>query len=100
MELSRDGNLEILVAFDDFEVVAGERLPHTIDMKMPDRDIDVRVRYREVDLNIDIGDDAFVVPCPEGTRVESLLCYDELPNNDRQRAPVKWAPETDESDGK
>ncbi len=101
MEVLREGALEVSIAFDDLRVVAGERLPHTIDMKMPSRDLDLRVRYREVDLNTDIADDAFVIPCPQGTRTQTLLCYEQLPDTQRVRPRVKWArPKQDGSHGK
>ncbi len=100
MEVLREGKLELSVAFEDFAVVAGERLAHTLEMKMPGREIDLRVRYRDVELNTDIADDAFVIPCPEGTRVDTLLCYDELPQKHRKRGPVKWSQTPDESNGK
>jgi len=94
-EVLRDGKLQVNLVFDDVAVVAGERLPHTIDMKMPSRNSDLRVRYRDVELNTEISDDAFAVPCPAGTRVETLLCYDERSATQDSPEPVELAPTTD-----
>jgi len=95
-EVLRADKVQLSLTFDDFKLVGGERLPHKIDMKMPERHVDLRVTYRDVELNTVIDDDAFVIPCPDSTRTQTLLCYDELPATDDTAEPVELAPVTDE----
>jgi outer membrane lipoprotein-sorting protein len=100
MEVLRSGTLEFSIAFEDIAMVDGEPLPHTIEMKMPGEELDLRVRFREVGLNTDIADDAFKIPCPEGVNTQTLLCYDQLPDAQGRSGRVKWAkPPKDDSDG-
>jgi outer membrane lipoprotein-sorting protein len=99
-EILRAGVLEISIAFEDVKTVGGSRLPHTISMKMPERELDLRVRYREVDLNTKIDDEAFQIPCPDGTSTQTLLCYHQLPDPQSRRGRIKWSkPRKDDADG-
>jgi len=100
IEILRSDVSEISIEFSDVTVVAGERLPHTISMKMPAEEIDLRVRYREVDLNTTLSDEAFQIPCPEGMVIQTLRCDDELPDTEGTGGGLKGAaPEKDDADG-
>ena len=57
--------------------VSGHLLPHRVSMKVAKADLDVQIRYRDVGLNDPLGDDAFRVACPPGTRVEEIHCPGE-----------------------
>jgi outer membrane lipoprotein-sorting protein len=100
MEVARAGAVEISIAFEDITVVAGERLPHTIVMKMPAEEVDLRVRYREVDLNTTLGAGPFQIPCPDGVQNQTLRCDDELPDTEGLRDVTPTEPGKDEADGK
>ena len=99
-EVLRAGVVQISLAFDEFKPVGAERLPHRIDMKVPERNVDLRVTYRDVELNTDVDDGAFAIPCPDGTHTQTLLCYDEQPATDDTPEPVELAPITDDTHGK
>ncbi len=74
----RQGTLIVVdIAFEDFADVEGQRLPHVISIKMSRNDVDLKIKYREVDLNTDIADDAFTIPCPTAASEETLPCEDE-----------------------
>ena len=101
MEVYRGDVLELSLAFSDIKVVSNEALAHTLDMKMPGRDVDLRVRLRDLELNTAPSDEAFEIPCPEGTSSERLLCYDEVPGAKPAPDTTRWAPlRKEKSDGK
>lgn len=74
----RQGTLVVVdIAFEEFKDVGGHRLPHELSIKMSRNDVDLKIKYREVDLNEEIADDAFTIPCPAGTTEETLPCEDD-----------------------
>lgn len=73
-DLTRDGKRVFDVVFDDPKTVAGVRMPGAMHATMSRGDVDLRVVYREVDLNLALEDDAFALACPEGLTVEHLPC--------------------------
>ena len=96
MEVHRGEALELSLAFSDIKRVADVELAHRIDMRMPAKSIDLRVSFREVELNTDLGSTPFEIPCPEGTRQERLLCYDEEPNGQSKPSSTEGAPRLEE----
>lgn len=76
-QLVRDGKVQVDLAYDDFSDEGGFRLPHRLDVKMARGDVDLRLVYREVDVNLDLDAGAFRIACPEGVRVEELPCPGE-----------------------
>ncbi|MGM0579024.1 MAG: DUF4292 domain-containing protein [Myxococcota bacterium] len=89
--LRKGGEKRMELAFEDFAEVDGHVLPRTLRFRMKRGDVDLKLVYRDVDLNRDLEDDAFSIPCPDGTRVEELRCWDEAPG----AAPVKTPTESD-----
>ncbi|MEC9072917.1 MAG: hypothetical protein VX938_11075 [Myxococcota bacterium] len=65
------------VTWEDPQRVSGHLLPHRVRMKVKEADLDVQIRYRDVGLNDPLGEDAFRVACPPGTRIEEVPCPDE-----------------------
>lgn len=90
IEVIRQGTLELSMAFKDHKMVATELLAHTLDMKMPGREVDLRVRLREVELNTSLEESAFKIPCPEGSSAKPLMCNREGVGDDQQQPPLKW----------
>ncbi len=76
-ELRRHGKLELELVYKDYAKVSEHSLPHTLELVMTKGDVDLKIRYREVDLNTDIDDEAFAIPCPAGTTEQTLPCEGE-----------------------
>lgn len=76
-ELRRHGTLELNLVYKDYATVAGHSLPHTLELDMTQGDVDLKIKYREVDVNTDVSDDAFAIPCPAGTTEQTLPCDGE-----------------------
>ncbi|MCA9516255.1 MAG: DUF4292 domain-containing protein [Myxococcales bacterium] len=76
-QLVKDGKVQVDLAYDDFGDEGGFRLPHRLDVKMKKGDVDLRLVYRDVDVNLELDAGAFRIPCPEGIRVEELPCPEE-----------------------
>ncbi|MCB9730211.1 MAG: DUF4292 domain-containing protein [Deltaproteobacteria bacterium] len=74
VELWRGDEREVSVAYDDRHLHGGIDLPHEIRVEAARDAIDLKVRYREVELNGTLDDDAFAIPCPEGTRAVEAPC--------------------------
>jgi len=72
--VSRGGARVVEVDFEDVRIVSGQRLPHVLRVRMTEGDVDLRIVYREVDVNVDLSDDAFQLPCPEGMTEATLPC--------------------------
>ena len=72
----RDGAREptLEVVFDDVAEISGHLLPQTLHLRARRDDVDLKLSYRDTELNQALGDDAFSLPCPEGTSLEVLPC--------------------------
>lgn len=79
-DLIRGGKTVLTLTFDDFEQSGGHWLPRELHFEMDEPEVDLKIKYREVDLNVDLEDDAFAIQCPEGTTTRQALC------------PEPWSP--------
>jgi outer membrane lipoprotein-sorting protein len=69
----------VVVTWDDPQQVSGRSFPHRIRMSVEKAGLDVQLRYRDVELNAELGEDAFRTPCPPGTEIYEAPCpYDGL----------------------
>ncbi len=73
-DLTRDGKREYELVIDEPQTVAGVRMPGALHATMTRGDVDLRIVYREVDLNLTLEDDAFQLACPQGMQVQRLPC--------------------------
>lgn len=78
-ELRRGGERRIELVFEDFDTVDGHGMPRTLRVEMKRGDVDLKLSYRDLDLNRELEDSAFSIACPEGTEVETLECWDDEP---------------------
>lgn len=78
-ELRRAGELELRLTFSDFAPAGEHELPRTLQFEMPRGGVDLKIKYRDVDVNTEIADDAFSIPCPAGTVEHPLACHDDPP---------------------
>jgi outer membrane lipoprotein-sorting protein len=69
-----DGEEHIRTTFEDFHVHGDVRIPHVLTAKLASGDVDLRIVYRDVEVNGQVSDDAFVIPCPKGMAQKRLLC--------------------------
>ncbi len=71
----RDGRgIWFAIEYEDYRRVGGVRIPETIHFEMPRQDADVRLRYDDVEVNVEIPEDAFRQTVPEGMRAEEVTC--------------------------
>lgn len=80
--LTQGGREVLSLEFADVRTVAGVPFPHRVHFRRKDGNVDMRITYRDIELNGAVSDDAFAIPCPEGTRIEELQCYDERPREE------------------
>ena len=75
-----DGHSAWRVRYSDYKLVhVGERdipFPMLIAFEDPDRQLDARIRFEEIDLNIDVPEGAFTQEAPPGVQVESAPCVE------------------------
>ena len=83
----------VVVTWDDPQQVSGRNFPHRVRMSVDKAGLDVQLRYRDVELNAELGEDAFRVPCPAGTQIMEAPC----PNDGLQSAPYSGAPSPGET---
>jgi hypothetical protein len=62
------------IEYEDHRRVGGVRIPETIHFEMPRQDADVRLRYDDVEVNVEIPEDAFRQEAPAGLRAEEVSC--------------------------
>jgi outer membrane lipoprotein-sorting protein len=72
-----DGEEHIRTTFEDFHAHGDVRIPHVLTAKLASGSVDLRIVYRDVEVNGEVSDDAFVIPCPKGMAQERLLCPGE-----------------------
>lgn len=74
MTLEDQRGLRVAVSFDDFESAGpgkGE-LPEKIRIEMPRRDLDVRIKLNEAEVDVPLADELFRITPPPGVRPEPL----------------------------
>lgn len=68
------------------EYVGGDRIPKTLRYK--DKETDVTVTMREIDLDLPADVEAFALPCPSGMLQLEMPCVDPQPSTElRQKTP-------------
>lgn len=75
--LHRAGELVFDLRFDEVKRVGEHLLPHEIQLKMKRGDVDLKIEYREVELNsseLQPDSEAFRIQCPAGTNIRVLAC--------------------------
>lgn len=75
MQMKSGDKTEVDVRYSDWRTVKGHALPGRIDVKMARGNVDLRVDFRDIDLESPIEDKAFVFECPTGTVMEEQPCY-------------------------
>lgn len=73
-EIWEGGKRQVRIGYSEFKQHGELSLAHEIHVEAARNAIDLKVRYREVELNGTIGDDAFAIACPEGTREVEVPC--------------------------
>jgi outer membrane lipoprotein-sorting protein len=78
--LHRGGERVFDLAFDDVAPLGGRLLPRVLELKLAHRKVDMKLEYREAELDpADLDPATFDMACPEGTTPETLPCPDEVP---------------------
>jgi len=63
------------VRYSEWKTVAGSLMPGRIDVKMARGNFDLRIDFRDIDLESAVDDAAFTFECPSGTTMEEQPCY-------------------------
>ncbi len=77
---SPGGETEWRATFDDYEIVTnreegvGVALPFRVRFEHPARDADTTVRFRDIDLNVEVPDGVFQQESPPGVTVQEVSC--------------------------
>ncbi len=72
--------------FEDFTAHGDVRIPHTLKAKIRNGEVDLRIVYRDVEVNGEVRDETFAIPCPVALPEERLWCAgeDERPGDDEE----------------
>jgi outer membrane lipoprotein-sorting protein len=81
-----------VLGFEDFTSHGDARIPHTIKAKIRNGEVDLRIVYRDVEVNGAVRDGTFVIPCPAALTEERLWCAGEDERPEAPPAPVQEAP--------
>ncbi len=73
-ELFRGKDRTFSIDFSDVRSVDGHRIAHRVEIKIARGNTDLRLDFRTVDVNLELADSAFSIPCPDGTTIEELSC--------------------------
>ena len=94
------GEVVLDLKFSDEKRVGGLLVAHEINLRVPKTKAkQVRIQYREVDLNEPLDDDAFQLTCPKGASPRFLPCpADEVAPKSAAPEPVA-PPAPDANDG-
>lgn len=72
------GGIErFVLGFEDFTAHGDARIPHVLKAKIRDGKVDLRIVYRDVEVNGTVRDEAFAIPCPAALTEERLWCAGE-----------------------
>jgi len=63
------------VQYSEWKTIKDQLLPGRIDVKMARNHVDLRIDYRDIDLDSPVEDSAFTLDCPAGTTLEEQPCY-------------------------
>ena len=74
-----DGAERFVLEFEDIQAHGDARIPHTLRAKVRGGKVDLRIVYRDVDVNGKVRDDTFEIPCPPALQQERLWCARERP---------------------
>lgn len=74
VELRRDDELSYALEYDDVDAVGGFLIPRTLRLKMDHRRIDMKLVYRDVEIDYPLKPSTFSIACPTGVTVEKLPC--------------------------
>ena len=72
-----DGVTRFDLRFDDFHAHGDARIPHQLEAKIPTDNVDLRIVYRDIDVNTEVDPSAFSIPCPKAMTRERLFCAGE-----------------------
>lgn len=68
-----NGDVRLGLTFDDLEPIAGGgRLPRTIALSLPDDGLEVSIRLKEVEVNVEVSPTLFTITPPPGVIPEPL----------------------------
>ena len=66
-----------VLSFEDFTAHGDARIPHTLNAKIRDGKVDLRIVYRDAEVNGTVRDETFAIPCPAALEQERLWCAGE-----------------------
>ncbi len=72
-----DGVERFVLGFEDFQAHGETRIPHTLSAKIRNGKVDLRIVYRDVEVNGSVSDQTFQIPCPAALTEERLWCAGE-----------------------
>jgi outer membrane lipoprotein-sorting protein len=65
---------QVRIGYSEFQRHGELSLAHEIHVEAARNNVDLKIRYRDVELNGSIDDDAFAIACPDGTRQVEVPC--------------------------
>lgn len=72
--LLEGGRSKVDVRYSEFKRTGGQLVPGRLDIALARDATDLRLEYRDVDLDAVLSAEAFEFSCPEGTALEELPC--------------------------
>lgn len=72
--LLEGGRAKVDVRYSEFKRVGGRLVPGRLDIALARDATDLRLEYRDLDLDAELSADAFQFACPQGTTMEELPC--------------------------
>ncbi|TNF33638.1 MAG: DUF4292 domain-containing protein [Deltaproteobacteria bacterium] len=88
-QLLEQGKVTVDLTYEDWSKEGAYRLPHQLDVKMKRGDVDLRLIYRTIDVDLALEPAAFQVQCPAGTDVRVLPCDDSGSPFEEAAPPVE-----------
>ena len=67
-----DGNLETQVIYGAYQDYEGSQYPSTVTIKRPQEEIQIILTVEDVHENLPIANDTFLIPIPDGAKVEHV----------------------------
>lgn len=77
-----EGQLELDVEYSDHRDVAGVPFPGAVFIQRPLEDYALRIEFHDPDLNVELDENVFVLPIPEGITVTVLEDAEDLTDNE------------------
>lgn len=72
--LIEGGKTRVDVRYSEFTRRGDHLMPMRLDVAMERESTDLRLDFRDIDLSPDLGEGAFSFNCPDGARLEELMC--------------------------